>query len=92
MPGVYKKKECPQCGVEHRKRGNFCSTACANSHRPVSDNIRENMRKVAQEYNKTPEGIAQTRLFGVDSDDYYIEIPDIPEADIPDGFDKAERW
>ena len=33
------------------------------------------MRKVAIEYNKTPEAIAHQKLFGIDSEDFAIEIP-----------------
>lgn len=33
MPGVYKEKECPTCGVKHRKKGMFCSKTCSNKGR-----------------------------------------------------------
>lgn len=33
MPGVYREKECPVCGVKHRKRGEFCSKTCSNKGR-----------------------------------------------------------
>lgn len=33
MPGIYKRKTCPACGVEHRKRGEFCSKTCSNKGR-----------------------------------------------------------
>lgn len=29
MPGVYKKKICPVCSTEHRKRGPNCSRECS---------------------------------------------------------------
>jgi hypothetical protein len=48
------------------------------------------MRKVATEYNKTPEAIAHQKLFGIDSEDFAIEIPTI--YDMPDGYEKSEDW
>lgn len=43
MPGVYKKKNCPYCGVEHRKRGPYCSKEHSNLDRDASvyDGVRE---------------------------------------------------
>lgn len=62
MPGVYKKKECPVCKIEHRKRGIYCSQSCANKNtnsiREVSDTHRERTAESMREYHKTPEGIA----------------------------------
>jgi len=31
MAGVYRKKNCPVCGVEHRKRGPYCCKSHASS-------------------------------------------------------------
>jgi len=59
------------------------------------------MRKVAVEYNKTPEAIAKqkqinTPLASLTADDFAIEIPDIKTLDdfdqYTDGFDRAEKW
>jgi hypothetical protein len=50
MPGVYRKKNCPQCGIEHRGRGQFCSIACSNSYREVKPETREKISTVQQEY------------------------------------------
>lgn len=36
MPGVYREKECPTCGVKHRKKGQFCSKTCSNKGRDPS--------------------------------------------------------
>lgn len=33
MPGVYREKECPTCGVKHRKKGQYCSKTCSNKGR-----------------------------------------------------------
>jgi len=52
------------------------------------------MRKVATEYNKTPEAIAQQKLLhtGISIEDFAVDIPDIREAPDLDGYDKAENW
>lgn len=31
--GIYREKECPTCGVKHRKKGRFCSKTCSNKGR-----------------------------------------------------------
>jgi len=28
---AYKEKNCPKCGVKHKKRGEFCSRSCGNT-------------------------------------------------------------
>lgn len=52
------------------------------------------MRKVAIEYNKTPEAIAHHKLLGLklaaESEDFAIDIPTI--FDMPDGYEKSEDW
>ena len=84
--GNYKKKNCKYCNKEHRKRGPYCSQSCSNSDRVPTDNMREAMRKVAIEYNQTPEAIAKqkqinTPLASLVADDYAIEIPTIQTLD-----------
>ena len=93
------EKECKFCKVKHRKKGPYCSQSCANRDRPeYSANVANAMRKVAIEYNRTPEAIAQQKLLplNINSDDFAIAIPDIKTiddfADYTDGFDKAEKW
>jgi hypothetical protein len=94
MPGVYKLKECPECKKEHRKRGPFCSQACSNSHREVSDKVRDNMRKVTEDQRGAPDRIAGGHLLkqGIitQAEDFAIQIPDIP--DLPEGYDIADKW
>jgi hypothetical protein len=92
MPGVYRLKKCPECQKEHRKKGQYCSQACSNSHREVSDKVRENMRKVATEYQKTPEAIAKNKMINspLSTEDYSIEIPTF--HDLPEGYDIADKW
>jgi hypothetical protein len=90
MPGVYKLKNCPECKKEHRKKGKFCSQACSNSHREVSEKVIENIRKLAETNNRTPEGIAAAKLMrnGLSAEDYEINIPTIP--DLPEGYTPNE--
>lgn len=86
MPGVYREKDCLNCGKKFRKKGKFCSQACSNSHREVSDKVRENMRQMAEDNNKTPEGIARQKLFhaNINPEDFAIDIPTL--YDIPEGY------
>jgi hypothetical protein len=55
------------------------------------------MRKIATEYNESPEGIAQRKLMtqGIDvsPEDFAIQIPTFKDySDLPEGYDKAEDW
>ena len=43
MPNVYRLKECPTCGAEHRKRGPYCSRSCGN-HRTYTQEQKEAKR------------------------------------------------
>lgn len=92
MPNVYREKNCKHCGILHRKRGVYCGQSCANKDREVSDNVRENMRKVATEYHQSPEGIAAGKLLQspLVAEDFAVDIPEFPE--LPDGYDIAEKW
>lgn len=46
MPGVYKRKNCPYCNVEHRQRGPYCSKSHANLDRKpeVYEKVSEFMK------------------------------------------------
>jgi len=95
MPGVYKEKSCKNCGILYRKKGIYCSQSCASKDRISTDGQRENMRRVAAEYNQTPEAIAKqkqinTPLNTLTAEDYTIEIPEFP--DLPEGYDIADKW
>ncbi len=101
MPGVYKKKECPQCHLEHRKRGPFCSQACHNRYRDVTDETKQKISEKAKEYYRTPEGVAKKSLFslersgeirGVSIDDFAVDIPSISDYELPPGYDIADDW
>ena len=45
MAGIYRKKICPVCGVEHRKRGPYCSRSHALSDRQVKPETVEKIRE-----------------------------------------------
>ena len=63
MAGVYREKECPQCGVKHRKRGEFCSKTCSNLGRKpeVYEKVSEWMKhsdkgqEIAYNLNNDPD-------------------------------------
>ena len=87
---IYRKKNCPQCGIEHRKKGNFCSQGCHNRFRGArSEETKAKISETKREYYQTPRGLAEKeklilnnklRAEGRDNitiDDFYIEIPDI---------------
>ena len=97
----YKEKNCKFCEKIHNKRGLYCSTACANRDRPeYSEKVSEGMRKVVQEWNRTPAAIAKqkqlnTPLASMTADEFGVNIPDIQELsdyDYLDGYDRAEKW
>jgi hypothetical protein len=95
MPNMYREKVCPKCSKKHRKRGPFCSQSCSSKDRPASENVKNALRKTAIEYNRTPEGIAQQKLFnsGLVSDDFAVDIPTL-DPDLADykDYNKAEDW
>lgn len=105
MSGVYRLKECPSCGVEHRKRGQYCSQSCANSERVTTPETKKKLAEANREYNQSPEGIANARRAaermalmnkGLESDqvtieDFAVDIPDIRGLDDYDGLDGYDR-
>lgn len=95
----YKEKNCKFCKKLHKKRGLYCCQSCANRDRTeYSPKVAENMRKVAKEYNLTPEAIAKQKLLhtGLTVDDFAIEIPEIKDlsdyTEFLDGYDRGESW
>jgi hypothetical protein len=90
--GQYKEKNCKYCNKLHKKRGPYCSQRCSAFDREPTDKMRDTMRKVAVEYNKTPEAIAQQKLLhtGISIEDFCVDLPDFPE--LPEGYDHAEKW
>jgi hypothetical protein len=55
--------------------------------------MREAMREVAVEYNKTPEAIAQQKLLhtGISIEDFCVDIPETP-PELPEGYERADKW
>lgn len=56
------------------------------------------MRKVATEYNKSPEAVAKQSMINsglreLSADDFAIDIPSIPDDyDLPSGYERGENW
>ena len=99
MSGQYKKKNCKYCNKEHRKRGPYCCQSCASQDREPTEAMRSAMRKVAIEYNRTPEAIAKqkqlnTSLASMTVEDFAVDIPDIRDINDIDWstYDRADNW
>ena len=101
MSDRYKEKNCKFCKKLHRKRGIYCCQSCASTDREPTDTMREAMRKVAIDYNRTPEAIAKqkqinTPLAGMTVDEFAVNIPDIKDladySEFLDGYERGERW
>ena len=98
MPGQYKLKQCKFCNKDHRKKGLYCSQSCASRDREPTEAMREGMRRVAIEYNRTPEAIAKQKQIGtplatMTVDDFAVDIPTILDYDdLPPGYDHGENW
>jgi hypothetical protein len=95
MPNVYREKTCPKCQKKHRKRGPFCSASCGNSDREPTEKQRENMRKVVNEFNKTPEAIAIKRMMatGITPDEFGVDIPTLsPDISDYNDYERGEDW
>lgn len=90
MPGVYRKKNCPQCGVEHRKRGQFCSIACSNSFREVKPETKAKLSEIQLDYSaqttarniKRGEDNAKRERgeYVLQEDDWYV-LPPVDDED-----------
>jgi hypothetical protein len=54
--------------------------------------MKEHMRKVAIDYNKTPEAIGKQKLFhtGISIEDFAVDIPTL--YDMPDGYEETGKW
>ena len=98
MPNQYILKQCKYCGADYRKKGVYCSQSCAASDREPTEAMRQKMKTVATEYNRTPEAIAKQKHFGtplaiLTGEDFAVDIPTIQdENDLPPGYDHAEDW
>lgn len=45
MAGIYRQKQCPTCGITHRRRGPYCSRSCAAKDRTHSAETIEKIRE-----------------------------------------------
>jgi hypothetical protein len=60
--------------------------------------MREGMRRVAIEYNKTPEAIAKQKQLGtplasMTVDEFAVGVPTIRDYDdLPEGYERGESW
>ena len=100
-------KYCPRCGIQHKKRGPYCSRSCGNVREHTEDDKAVRSQKLT-EYHLTPEGAAtrekSSRIMTakrkgedweeVGVDDYAIGIPDVTDysADYDDTWQRAEKW
>jgi len=100
MPGVYREKECPTCGIKHRKRGKYCTQSCASRAYTHTEETKDKIAKAMVEEMKKPERIAQAKMLKQgtlgNSEDFAVDIPDIKDlSDYSDhlrGYDNAEDW
>lgn len=101
MSDRYKEKNCKFCDKLHRKRGPYCSQSCASTDREPTDTMREAMRKVAIDYNRTPEAIAKqkqinTPLAAMTVDEFAVNIPNVTDlsdySEFLDGYERGENW
>lgn len=90
MPGVYREKTCPTCGISHKKRGPYCSRSCGN-HRVHTEETKEILREKTADYFNSPAGLATRKKLSekatakntntpyemLSPDDYAIDIPDM---------------
>jgi endogenous inhibitor of DNA gyrase (YacG/DUF329 family) len=104
MPAL---KTCPRCGIQHKKRGPFCSRSCGNVREHTEDDKAVRSQKLT-EYHLTPEGAAtrekSSRIMSakrkgedweeVNVDDYAVGIPDVTDyaADYDNTWERAEKW
>jgi hypothetical protein len=60
--------------------------------------MRQGMRRVAIEYNQTPEAIAKQKQFNtplatMTVDEFAVDVPTIRDYDdLPEGYDRGESW
>ena len=87
---VYRKKNCPQCDTEHRKKGPFCCQGCHNTFRGQTEATRLKQSisaktsidaRAATQLLKTNSILHKLGEEALTTDDYYLEIPDIDSLD-----------
>ena len=99
MPGKIIEKNCGNCGnIFKTRRGVYCSVACANADRDISNETKDKLRVKSREYLLTPEGVANRNLAGpnqITIEDFAVDIPEIKDLrdyDGLDGYARAEDW
>ena len=102
MTDRYKEKNCKFCEKLNKKRGLYCCQSCANRDRTeYSPKVAEAMRKVAIDYNRTPEAAVKrnqlnTPLAAMTAEDFAVDIPDVTDlsdySEFLDGYDLGEKW
>ena len=66
MAGVYRKKNCPVCGTEHRNRREYCSPACG----------RHEQAKKVSNWMRTTEKGAELAANNLIHTKPIVELPD----------------
>ena len=51
---AYKEKTCPNCGVTHNKRGEFCSRSCGNQRKHTAE-TKAKISEAKKEWHATSE-------------------------------------
>ena len=99
MPGKIIEKNCENCGnIFKTRRGVYCSVACSNAARDISNETKDKLRVKSREYLLTPEGVANRNLAGpnqITIEDFAVDIPEIKDLrdyDGLDGYARAEDW
>ena len=59
-PDRYREKECKRCGNFHKKRGKFCSRACANRI-PASEAKKRKLSEKITDYHRSENGEAASK-------------------------------
>ena len=60
----YKEKECPKCGILHKKEGPYCSQSCS-SQRQMAEHQKKSISKSNKRYySETIEGYASRKRTG----------------------------
>lgn len=84
----YREKQCPTCGVKHRKKGQFCSKSCSNKGR--DEEYKAKMRDRAL---NTERGQHATWLLNFDETDEpvppqaYRDVPELGRGQFVSGGD-----
>jgi len=99
MPNVYRLKECPACGAEHRKRGPYCSRSCGNK-RTYTEEQKEVKRAAQRKHMNSDTPVAerqrwlitqQRRADGKSEAELYAEMEEygvVPPSDLGYSYER----